>query len=124
MRAVRQRDTRPELEIRSALHGLGMRYRLQQRPLPELDRRADIVFRSAEVAVFVDGCFWHRCPEHSTDPKANNEWWAAKLAANQRRDRDTDAALQEAGWAVVRVWEHEDPLKAALRIQEIVETRR
>lgn len=83
-----------------------------------------MVFRSARVAVYVDGCFWHRCPEHATSPRANSEWWADKLAANVRRDRDTDARLTEAGWLVIRVWEHEDATEAAARIEEAVRARR
>jgi DNA mismatch endonuclease (patch repair protein) len=68
------------------------------------------------VAVFVDGCFWHRCPQHATLPASNADWWEAKLAANVERDRDTDQHLAEAGWRVVRVWEHEVPEKAADRV--------
>ena len=86
-------------------------------------RRADIVFGPAKVAVFVDGCFWHSCPEHATIPKNNREWWIEKLEANVRRDRDTDRELEEAGWAVVRVWEHEDATPAAQRIEFEVRRR-
>ncbi len=81
-------------------------------------RRADLVFPRRRVAVYVDGCFWHSCPQHATFPKNNAEWWAAKLAANVQRDRDTDARLQAAGWTVVRVWEHEDPVVAATRVED------
>jgi DNA mismatch endonuclease (patch repair protein) len=86
-------------------------------------RRADVVFRRARVAVFVDGCFWHGCPEHGTVPKANRIWWQAKIAANKERDRDTDRALQQARWQSVRVWEHEQPTRAADRIERILRTR-
>jgi DNA mismatch endonuclease (patch repair protein) len=79
-------------------------------------RRADIVFGPAKVAVYVDGCFWHSCPLHATLPKNNRQWWSVKLAANVLRDRDTDRQLIEAGWRVVRVWEHEDPALAADRV--------
>jgi DNA mismatch endonuclease (patch repair protein) len=82
------------------------------------------VFRKARVAVFVDGCFWHGCPEHGTRPASNAEWWQRKLAANRARDHDTDARLSTAGWQVVRVWEHEDPTEVAGRIAEIVSGRR
>jgi DNA mismatch endonuclease (patch repair protein) len=82
-----------------------------------LRRRADVVFPRRRVAVFVDGCFWHGCPEHATSPKHNAEWWKEKLAANVRRDRDTDRRLSEAGWLVFRIWEHEDPRTAADRIE-------
>jgi DNA mismatch endonuclease (patch repair protein) len=82
-----------------------------------------MVFTRARVAVYVDGCFWHRCPVHATTPKANREWWEAKLSANVARDRDTDARLAAAGWATVRVWEHEDPATAAGRIAGAVAAR-
>lgn len=79
-------------------------------------RRADIAFPTRRVAVFVDGCFWHGCPEHATAPKKNADWWSVKLAANVARDRDTDARLRASGWTVVRIWEHEEPETAARRI--------
>jgi len=93
------------------------------KPLNELNRRADIVFRSAKVAVFVDGCFWHGCPIHSTQAKANAEFWHAKIKQNQERDVDTNKRLAEAGWKVIRVWEHEDPEEASNKIYEIVKKR-
>ena len=83
-----------------------------------------MVFRPARVAVFVDGCFWHRCPEHATDPKANADYWLPKLERNVQRDRETDALLADAGWLSVRVWEHEDPAQAAERIEHLVRARR
>jgi DNA mismatch endonuclease (patch repair protein) len=83
-------------------------------------RRADMVFTKARVAVYVDGCFWHRCPIHGTAPKANRDWWAKKLDANVRRDRDTDRQLEAEGWRVVRVWEHEAMKDAADRIEAVV----
>lgn len=89
-----------------------------------MHRRADVVFGSARIAVFVDGCFWHSCPLHGSQPSANCEWWAAKLEANRARDADTDQRLAEAGWAVLRVWEHEDPVEAAGRIVAAVRVRR
>ena len=106
MKTVRRRDTPKESGLRKRLWALGLRYRVDHR-LPTLRRRADIVFVSAKVAVFVDGCFWHVCPVHATWPVRNGEWWRDKLLANERRDRETDAALNERGWTVVRVWEHE-----------------
>lgn len=87
-------------------------------------RRADIVFGPSKVAVFVDGCFWHSCPDHSTIPKNNRAWWVDKLDANVRRDRDTDRQLEEAGWLVIRVWEHEDIGEAAERVSTAVGARR
>lgn len=71
--------------------------------------------------MFVDGCFWHVCPQHSTWPKNNAKWWREKLEANERRDRDTDDGLREMGWHVVRVWEHEDPTAAADRVETVLE---
>lgn len=117
------RDTAPELSLRRRLHSLGFRYRVHVRPLPELRRTADIVFTRAKVAVFVDGCFWHACPEHGTAPSANRTWWAAKLARNAARDVDTDRRLVAAGWLVVRVWEHEDPVAAGSRVADAVRGR-
>jgi DNA mismatch endonuclease, patch repair protein len=119
MRSQRQRDTKGELELRSLLHRRGLRFRVHAL-LPGLRRRSDIVFTRARVLVFVDGCFWHGCPEHGTWPKENADWWREKIEANQRRDRDTDARLTAAGWTVIRVWEHEDPTQAADQIVEIV----
>ena len=118
-----RRDTKPELALRRAAWRLGLRYRVDIAPIPGR-RRADLVFSRAKVAVYVDGCFWHSCPTHATIPKANREWWVAKLEANTRRDRDTDARLAEAGWAVVRVWEHEPVDKAARRVESVVRRRR
>ena len=109
MARQRSRDTGPELAVRQRLHALGYRYRVDHRPLPDLRARGDLVFTRARVVVFVDGCFWHRCPEHATSPRHNGEWWRAKLDANVARDRATDRRLAEAGWRVVRIWEHETP---------------
>jgi DNA mismatch endonuclease, patch repair protein len=86
-------------------------------------READVLFVGPKVAVFVDSCFWHCCPEHGTWPSANGSWWREKLEANRRRDRDTDARLHADGWAVVRIWEHEDPRAAAVRVREVVRER-
>lgn len=124
MSRQRSRDTNPERVLRSLLHRRGLRYRLHRRPVAGLRRQADLVFPGARVAVFVDGCFWHCCPDHATSPKANGAWWAAKLARNVERDRDTDRRLAEASWHVVRVWEHEDPAVAADRVAAVVKTFR
>lgn len=124
MQAIRGRDTAPELALRRLLHARGLRYRIDSPPLPGVRRRADLVFGPARVAVFVDGCFWHRCPEHATEPRTNIDYWAPKLDRNVERDRETDALLTQAGWVSVRVWEHEDPAVAARRVARIVRRRR
>lgn len=111
---MRSRDTQPELALRRELHRRGLRYRVNEAPLREQPRRtADVVFRRARVAVFVDGCFWHVCPVHSSQSKSNTAWWGTKLAANQNRDREADAALEAAGWLSLRIWEH-TPLEEAV----------
>lgn len=124
MQSVRRRDTVPELLLRKELHRRGLRYRVDTRPLPDLRRKADIVFRSARVAVFVDGCFWHFCPIHRSVPKSNYTWWRAKLERTRRRDAETNSRLEAANWTAVRVWEHEDPVNAANRVERLVRTRR
>ena len=118
-RLARQRrvDTAPETALRRELHRRGCRFFVDRAPLRGLRRRADLVFPRRRVAVYVDGCFWHSCPEHATYPKNNAQWWADKLAGNVARDRDTDARLIEAGWLVVRVWEHESAAAGADRVQ-------
>lgn len=123
MQAVRQRDTAVELRIRKLIYSQGIRYRVHCRPLPDLNRRADLVFKAQRVAVFVHGCFWHSCPRHKSKPKTNREWWARKLEGNVKRDRETVRILQRAGWRVVIAWEHESPLKAARRIMAAVGVR-
>ncbi|MFT0612532.1 very short patch repair endonuclease [Rhodococcus qingshengii] len=118
MSAQRRRDTKPEIALRRELHRRGLRYFVDRAPVKGVRRRADLVFPRRKVAVFVDGCFWHSCPQHATFPKNNAQWWTDKLAANVVRDRDTDARLAEQGWTVIRVWEHEDPLVAAECVQK------
>jgi len=124
MQAAKPRDTAPEKALRSALHKKGLRYRTDVRPVKELNRRADIVFRSANVAIFVDGCFWHGCPIHGTQAKANAEFWKNKIKQNQERDADTNERLKKEGWKVVRVWEHEDSRKMSEKIYKIIAKRR
>lgn len=117
MRSNRRTDTTPERLVRSALHRRGLRFRKDYRIYaPPLRVRADIAFPRRRVAVFVDGCFWHRCPEHATDPKINGAFWERKLRANVERDQAVDRALTTAGWRVIRSWEHERPDTAAARI--------
>lgn len=111
-----RRDTKPEKVLRSELHRRGLRYRVQH-PVPGRSRRTiDVAFTKAKLAVFVDGCFWHGCSEHGVVPKSSTAWWEEKLEANRQRDRDTDEALAEAGWTVLRFWEHEDPSVAAEKV--------
>ncbi|MDO3299237.1 very short patch repair endonuclease [Mycobacteroides abscessus subsp. massiliense] len=120
MRGNRGRDTAPELAVRRLLHASGLRYRVHQRPLRELRRTADIVFSRKRIAVFIDGCYWHGCPAHHVQPKANGDYWAAKIAANVTRDRDTDSELVAAGWKVLRFWSHESPHDVCLRVRAAV----
>lgn len=124
MQSNKGKDTKPEVALRSAVHALGLRYRVGTRPLKQVRRTADLVFTKAKVAVFLDGCFWHGCPEHHTVAVTNARFWAEKVAGNQTRDRDTDDRLRDAGWASVRVWEHEKPEEAALRVRDVVLARR
>jgi DNA mismatch endonuclease (patch repair protein) len=124
MSKQKSRNTGIEVELRKALFAGGLRYRVHRRPVKGVRREADIVFTSARVAVFVDGCFWHGCPEHATWPKNNAEFWRTKIETNRRRDLDTDQRLADAGWLAVRVWEHENASTAAARVHEIVRSRR
>ena len=106
--SLSRRDTSPEMGLRRALWRMGLRYRVQYK-IPGLPRRKiDIAFPGKKVAVQVDGCFWHGCPEHGTMPGRNSEWWQWKIAKNQARDRDTDEKLEALGWMVIHIWEHDD----------------
>lgn len=121
MQANRSRDTLPELALRSRLHALGYRYRVNLRiSVADVTVRPDIVFTRARLAVFVDGCFWHSCPEHGQQPKSNSEWWEAKLERNRVRDRRANAALAAAGWRLVRVWEHDGADTSAARVAAVL----
>ncbi|GAA2070368.1 hypothetical protein GCM10009801_21020 [Streptomyces albiaxialis] len=124
MQAIRSRDTKPERLIRQLVHAQGLRYRVASRPLPYLRRTADMVFRPAKVAVFIDGCYWHGCPEHYVRPKTNSGYWSQKVAGNVARDRDTDQHLAAAGWTILRFWEHESADTCADRIGTVVRERR
>jgi DNA mismatch endonuclease (patch repair protein) len=115
MQVTPRRDTPCELALRSALHRMGFRFRVDW-PMPGTRRRADLAFVSARTVVFVDGCFWHGCPVHATWPKANAKWWRDKLLANVARDRDTDEKLNSLGWTVLRFWEHDDVRRAAAHV--------
>nr|WP_216077373.1 very short patch repair endonuclease [Isoptericola sediminis] len=119
MAQVRSRDTKPELALRRELHRRGRRYFVDRAVLPGR-RRPDLVFPRARLVVFVDGCFWHSCPEHLRAPRTNSDWWAEKLRGNVERDRRSDADLAAAGWTVLRVWEHEAPQDAADRVDSVL----
>ncbi|MFF4420058.1 very short patch repair endonuclease [Streptomyces sp. NPDC001549] len=120
----RSRDTSPERALRSLLHASGLRYRVAAKPLPDMRRTADLVFRPVRVAVFVDGCFWHGCPDHFVAPKTNPEYWREKIGRNMQRDRETDQKLAEAGWLVLRFWEHQAPEECADAVRGAIAARR
>lgn len=125
MAAIRRTNTKPEVALRSALHRAGHRFRKDLRlDLGEVKPRPDIVFTRARVAVFVDGCFWHCCPEHSKPPKRNTDYWGPKLKRNVERDARYNSALRNAGWTVLRIWEHEPVGDAAERVAVTVRLRR
>lgn len=124
MQGNRSRDTKPELAVRRAVHALGLRYGVAQRPLRDVPRTADLVFPRVKVAVFVDGCFWHGCPEHYRVPVSNKDYWAEKITANRARDRETVELLRLQDWVSLRFWSHSDPLLAAEEIRCVVERRR
>lgn len=118
MRSNRRTDTGPERALRSALHRMGLRFRKDYRvDLDELRVRIDVAFPGRLLAVFVDGCFWHRCPVHRTDPRLNGDFWERKLQQNVERDARVNAALTSAGWTVLRCWEHEAAEAAAQRVR-------
>lgn len=121
MQGNRRTDTGPERRLRSELHHRGLRFR-KDLPieLPGGRVRPDVVFTRSRVAIFIDGCFWHRCPTHGTLPKTNLAFWLPKLEANVRRDRRNDELLQTAGWIVIRIWEHEDASSAATAIAAVL----
>ncbi|MFD4575098.1 very short patch repair endonuclease [Streptomyces sp. NPDC058417] len=117
------KDTGAELAVRRLLHAAGLRYRVEH-PVPGMARRRmDVAFTRAKVAVLIDGCFWHGCPQHATRPKANAEWWRVKLDRNMARDRETTDHLTAQGWVVLRFWEHEAPEDVALKVGATVRRR-
>lgn len=120
MQSNRSRDTKPELQLRSELHRRGLRYFVDRAPIEGFRRRADVLFPRKKIAVFIDGCFWHGCPEHFTVAKTNAEYWADKVAGNRQRDRDTDERLHAVGWTVIRVWEHQDVIAVADQVEQMV----
>jgi DNA mismatch endonuclease (patch repair protein) len=123
MEVTKSKNTKPEIELRSALCALGInRYRVDYK-FSDLRRKADIVFVRKKVAIFVDGCFWHGCPKHGTWPKANARFWRTKIEKNKERDIDTNKKLRAAGWKVIRIWEHEDMNKTAKNLMKILDKR-
>ncbi|MFC9736714.1 very short patch repair endonuclease [Streptomyces noursei] len=124
MQAIRSRDTTPERALRSLVHAAGLRYRVAAKPLPGMRRTADLLFRPTRVAVFIDGCFWHGCPEHFVAPRTNPDYWNEKISRNVQRDRDTDARLAAEGWLVLRFWEHQPAASCAAEVVAAVQERR
>ncbi|WP_432161504.1 very short patch repair endonuclease [Streptomyces sp. NRRL F-5630] len=124
MRGNRGKNTKPELLLRSLLYRRGMRYRVDFRPIADVRRRADLVFSGDRIAVFVDGCFWHGCPDHYRPAMKNADFWREKINSNKARDAETNETLAAAGWTVIRVWEHDDPDRAAAQIENAVRRKR
>jgi DNA mismatch endonuclease (patch repair protein) len=124
MKGNRGKDTKPEQQVRSLLHRSGMRFRKHARPLRPLRCQADIVFPREKIAVFIDGCFWHHCPEHGHVPGSNSTYWREKLERNVTRDRRNSEALGDAGWLVLRYWEHVPPSEVATQVRAQVLDRR
>lgn len=124
MRSQRTAGTKPEIALRRILHRDGLRFRVDVRPDAGLRTRADIVFTRAKLAVYVDGCFWHGCPQHFIPPKNNAEWWAVKISKNVERDAASRQDLRELGWEVSSFWEHEDPDRVASAVRAIYLKRR
>lgn len=124
MRGNRARDTVPELKVRRLLHAMGCRYLVDAAPIKGSRRRADLVFRGPRVAVFIDGCFWHSCPNHGMTPRTNTRFWSDKLRRNRERDAETNRLLAEAGWLPLRFWEHQDPAEVAAAVANVVRRRR
>lgn len=120
MQGNRSRHTAPELAVRRLVHAMGMRYLVNARPLPRVRRTADLVFRGAHVAVFIDGCYWHGCPLHYRQPAANSDYWRDKVARNRARDADTDALLRAERWTVLRFWAHDAPQAVAETVRSVV----
>ncbi len=117
---VRQKGTNAELALRREMYRIGLRYRIDYEVLKKPRRVADIAFPGRKIAIFVDGCFWHGCPEHGTWPKRNADFWRQKIEANRQRDADTNARLQANGWTALRFWSHESPVEAAQAVARVL----
>lgn len=125
MRGNRRRDTRPELRLRRALHARGLRYRVDYPVTTPTGRvRVDIAFPRWRIAVFVDGCFWHGCPDHGTEPRHNAEYWRTKIARNRQRDQRNSEGLINAGWTILRLWEHEPVEHGVASVHEAIARKR
>ena len=124
MSRVRQKDTRPELALRTELHKRGLRYRVNHVVSQKPRRTADIAFTKLKVAVFVDGCFWHGCPRHATWPRSNAAFWREKIIRNMARDAETTTLLEAAGWTVVRIWSHVSTREASDIVSRVIEERK
>jgi DNA mismatch endonuclease, patch repair protein len=120
MARVRQKGTNAEIALRRELYRIGLRYRVNYDVLKNPRRVADVAFPRLEIAVFIDGCFWHGCPDHASWPKQNAEFWRQKIEANRLRDLDTNERLRSKGWTILRFWEHESPIKAAETVAQTV----
>jgi len=124
MRGNRKYDTSPERRLRSALHRRGLRFRKHTQIQGESVRVApDIVFPRRRLAVFVDGCFWHSCPQHGSRPRTNSNYWSTKLARNESRDARVNDELAAAGWSVLRIWEHIPTDDAVLLVTAALDQR-
>jgi DNA mismatch endonuclease (patch repair protein) len=125
MQANRRADTKPEIELRAALHARGLRFRKDflVRTSSGVKTKVDVAFTRAQIAVFVDGCFWHGCPEHGVIPRANSHYWEPKLNRNRKRDREVTASLESDGWTVVRFWEHELLEDAVEQVSSMLDLR-
>ena len=124
MEAAKPKGTLPEIKLQSALEQVGVLFEVDVKPIDNLQRRADILIRDERIAIFVDGCFWHGCPIHGTQAKANAKFWADKINRNKERDLDTNRRLAEDGWTVLRIWEHEDPKQISNQVVELISIRR
>jgi len=124
MRANRGVDTGPEIRLRSLVHKAGLRYAIDVRPEADINRRADLVFRAAKVAVFVNGCFWHGCPKHYSSPKSNKRYWSEKVRRNRARDVETRLLLKRRGWRVLVFWEHQPAQSCSERVVSVVSERK
>lgn len=124
MAKVRQKGTEAEIALRRELYWRGLRYRIDFEVMQKPRRVSDIAFPRLKIAIFVDGCFWHGCPEHASWPKQNAEFWKQKIETNRLRDANTNERLRSIGWTVLRFWEHESPIKAADTIVRLIATTR